>query len=132
MTELPYMSIATDSFIVDTGHMSAEQFGAYVRICVALWRHGGELNGDDAQLARIAGVSMARWKKIAPTVTAGMPRPNGKISDDNIVENMRKARERSAKAKEAARSRWDRPNHLKSLRSIDANAVAEHLPKNTR
>jgi uncharacterized protein YdaU (DUF1376 family) len=132
MVELPYMSIPTDSVISDTTHMSAEQFGARMRIWIALWRHGGELPDNDDQLARIAGVSRARWAKIAAAVTGGMIRQGGKIFDETILEGLRQARKRSAAGKVAAEARWRYAKDLKSLWRPDASAYAIAMPDGMR
>jgi uncharacterized protein YdaU (DUF1376 family) len=39
MAELPHLPIHTDALIADTTHMTAEVFGAYVRLLMAMWRH---------------------------------------------------------------------------------------------
>ena len=64
MAELPFMPVATDALIADTAHMSAAEFGAYMRILIAMWRNGGWLPDDEQALRRIAGVTGKHWRSI--------------------------------------------------------------------
>lgn len=70
MAELPILPINTEILLADTTHMTAEEFGAYTRILLVMWRHGGKLKNDDTDLARIAGVPLLRWRRIRATVLA--------------------------------------------------------------
>lgn len=62
MTALPYMPILWQRLIADTTHLSNEEFGAYMRILVALWAQDGSL--DPADLRRITGTPKNRWPRL--------------------------------------------------------------------
>lgn len=66
------MPLATDALLADTTHMTTEEFGAYVRILLVMWRHGAKLTYNAEELARIAGVTDARWRQIEERVLRPM------------------------------------------------------------
>ncbi len=43
MADLPILPLKTDALLADTGHLSAEEFGAYCRILFTMWRHDARL-----------------------------------------------------------------------------------------
>lgn len=53
----------------DTRHLDCEQDGAYGRLVRHYWKNG-PLPDEDAQLARIVGMGLGRWKKIRPIMAA--------------------------------------------------------------
>lgn len=65
------MPVLTDLLLMDTQHLSAEEFGAYCLIMFATWRnHGRALKDDDVAMARIARVRCNRWStKLKRTLT---------------------------------------------------------------
>ena len=63
MARFPIMPVFTDALIADTAHLTAEEFGAYALILVATWRNNGQaFPDDDKRLARVARVSLPRWR----------------------------------------------------------------------
>src|SRR5262249_1962765 len=102
------MPIATDALIADTSHMSAEQFGAYVRLLLAMWRHGGRLTARPAELARIAGVGPRHWKKIAPTVVQAMTQLDGALVQKRLLATWDVVQKVRARKRSAATTHWKR------------------------
>lgn len=97
MAELPILPLKTDALLADTTHMSAEEFGAYVRILIVMWRQKARLSDDPIELARIAGVSIHRWKKIAERVMRPMTIAGGLISQKRLTDTYLKVEELRAK-----------------------------------
>lgn len=61
----------TDALIADTYHLSAAEFGAYVRLLMVAWRRPGcNLPDDDGYLAKSAGASPRHWVTLRPVVMA--------------------------------------------------------------
>ena len=85
MAELPIMPVKTDALIADTTHMSAEEFGAYCRILIAMWRHGGRLPDDPCELAHIAGVSRRRWRTISERVRRPLTAAGGWVTQKRQI-----------------------------------------------
>ena len=69
MTRAPSMPLFTDAYLGDTMHLSMEEHGAYLKLLMIHWRllpkHPPD---DDPRLARMLGVSVARWRKIKPVI----------------------------------------------------------------
>jgi uncharacterized protein YdaU (DUF1376 family) len=106
MAELPILPLKTDALIADTTHMSAEEMGVYVRLLVAMWRHGGKLPDNPAELARIGGVSSRRWEKIKEPVTRPMLSIGGFLSQKKLTTTWLEVQELRRKRAEASLKRW--------------------------
>jgi len=110
MVELRYLPIAVDILIADTAHMSAEQFGAYVRLLLTAWLHGAKLRNDPDELARIVGVTRSRWKRLAPVVLKPMTVTPEVITQQRLTKTWFQVREnrnkRAAAGRLGARKRW--------------------------
>lgn len=87
-------------FVRDTGHLSACEVGAYLRLLCASWSTGG-LPDDDARLARLAGMTPDEWARAALMV-----RPFWTKGDDGLLRQGRleRERERTARVSEKRRS----------------------------
>lgn len=71
MAKFPFMKLWTDALIADTFHLSAAEFGAYVRLLMVAWRRPGcDLPDDASFLARSAGASPRHWVNLGPVVMA--------------------------------------------------------------
>ena len=106
MAELPIMPLATDALLADTTHLSTEEFGAYVRILLVMWRHGAKLPADDKELSRIAGITRARWGRVREKVTRPLTYENGFWTQKRLTETWKRVQEIRAKRALAGHSRW--------------------------
>lgn len=69
MAEFPALPFFTDAYLADTRHLTTEEHGAYLLLLMCAWRtRGCLLRDDDRQLARIAGMSPTRWRRIRPVM----------------------------------------------------------------
>lgn len=75
------MPIWADAFHRETQHLAADELGALLMLLLAMWsRESCDLPDDDARMARIARVSLTRWKRrIGPAVKALLLTENGTI-----------------------------------------------------
>ena len=64
-----WMPIHIGDYHRETRHLTAEQHGGYLLLGMEYWTKGS-LPDDDAQLARIAGMSKAQWRRNRPTIQA--------------------------------------------------------------
>jgi len=70
MAEFPALPLFTDAYLADTRHLTTEEHGAYLLLLMCAWRtRGCALKDDDRQLARIAGVSPTKWRRLRPALT---------------------------------------------------------------
>jgi uncharacterized protein YdaU (DUF1376 family) len=109
MAELPILPLKTDALLADTSHMSASEFGAYVRILLVMWRHGGKLPDDDEELARIAGVPPSRWRQMAQKVRRPLTSAGGVLSQKRLTDTWLRVQEKRRKRADAANTRWGNP-----------------------
>lgn len=69
MSAYPSLPLFTDAFIADTGHLSAQETGAYLMLMMVAWRSPDcRLADDDDRLARWARVDRRTWLRIKPTI----------------------------------------------------------------
>jgi uncharacterized protein YdaU (DUF1376 family) len=66
---LPRMPLHIGDYLKDTTHLNATLHGAYLLLIMHYWAKGG-LPNDDAQLATIARLSLAQWRKVRPVIQA--------------------------------------------------------------
>jgi uncharacterized protein YdaU (DUF1376 family) len=64
-----WMPIYWGDYLRDTRHFNTEQHGAYLLLIAHYWQNGS-LPTDEGQLAIIAGLTVARWRKLSPPVAA--------------------------------------------------------------
>jgi len=113
MAELPVLPLKTDALIADTTHMTAEEMGVYVRLLVAMWRHGARLPDDPRELARIGGVSLRRWNKISERVTRPMTTAGGIISQKRLTSTWLEVQRLREVKSMAAVKRWGNSHAIK-------------------
>ena len=69
MALYPALPLFTDAYLADTRHLTTEEHGAYLLLLMCAWRSDGcELEDDDKTLARIAGLSPTRWRRLKPVM----------------------------------------------------------------
>ncbi len=110
MAELPVMPLKTDALIADTTHMSAEEFGVYVRLLIAMWRHGARLPDDPKELALIGGVTLRRWFQIRERVMRPMTATGGSISQKRLTSTWLEVQKLREARATAALKRWRKPH----------------------
>ena len=70
-TERHWLRVRTKAYIAGTLYLSAEEHGVYLLLLMWSSRSPhGELPDDDQALARVARVSVRKWRKIKPTIFA--------------------------------------------------------------
>jgi uncharacterized protein YdaU (DUF1376 family) len=110
MAELPVMPLKTDALIADTTHMSAEEMGVYVRLLIAMWRHGAQLPDKPMELARIGGVTLHRWNQISERVMRPMTASGGIVTQKRLSSTWLDVQNMRAKKVAAALKRWEKSN----------------------
>jgi uncharacterized protein YdaU (DUF1376 family) len=102
-------------YLSDTPHLTLEQHGAYLLLLMAMWRAGGSLPNDDKKLARIVGLTVGKWKRVASEVMPFFTVNDAKITQKRLQKEYEKALEFSAKQSANASS--------KSLKNKEADGA---------
>lgn len=111
MSARHWMPLYVADYRAKTAHLSTLQHGIYLLLIMHYWTTGG-LPDDDAQLARIACVTAAEWRKNKTTIESFF-KPGWKHG--RVEEELAKAAEISGKRRAAAEQMH---------RNKDANASA--------
>lgn len=106
MSSLPWMPVFPGDELAETAHLSAEEYGAYQLLKMALWQHK-TLPQDEARLARIARLDAAGWAAVRPMLLPlfGDGWRHEKLEQQRLTAEQERAK-KSAAAKKAAESRW--------------------------
>jgi uncharacterized protein YdaU (DUF1376 family) len=128
MSERPFMQLYVSDFVGDTLQLSTEQIGAYMLILMAMWNAGGRLPDDDAKLARVARLSLKRWRTISGDLLTFFERESGEIGHKRLTRELHKAQGKS-EARAAAGARGGAATALKTKAHPPANAGA--LPRHS-
>ena len=122
------MQLYVSDFVGDTLQLSTEQIGAYMLILMAMWNAGGRLPDDDAKLARVARLSLKRWRAISGDLLTFFERESGEIGHKRLTRELHKAQGKS-EARAAAGARGGAATALKTKAHPPANAGA--LPRHS-
>ncbi|HEY4202615.1 MAG TPA: DUF1376 domain-containing protein [Devosiaceae bacterium] len=119
----PYLPFYVGDYLRDTGFLTLEQHGAYLMLLMRLWAAGGSLPGDEDKLARLAGVSLRKWRPLWAELHDFFEHRDGAITHKRISAELVKAGQLRAK-RAAAGARGAAANILKNHASPPANAEA--------
>lgn len=122
MSAAPFMQLYVADYIGDTLHLTTEQHGAYLLLLMAMWRAGGKLPNEEHKLARIVGLSPARWRRVSSEVLAFFDAGDGQITQKRLAVEIEKAREKSAKRADAG-AKGGAAKSLKDKETALANAT---------
>jgi uncharacterized protein YdaU (DUF1376 family) len=105
---LPFMPLFVGDWRRDTAHLSTEQMGAYFLLVCQYWAKGC-LPNDDAQLARIVGMTPAKWRKARSILQAFFRDGwHHKRIDAELTKATAKAAANQERARRAANERWSK------------------------
>lgn len=121
------MNLYVADYLGDTRHLTTEQHGAYLLLLMTMWRSGGVLSDDPSKLARIAGLTVARWKRIADDVMAFFTPCEGGLTQARLAAELTIADEKSEKNAQAGRM-GGRAKALKDKKAHLANAMRPPCP----
>lgn len=130
MSERPFMQLYVSDFVGDTLHLSSEQVGVYLLLLMAMWNADGSLPDDDAKLARVARLSVKRWRAMRPELVEFFTVADGVIRHGRLSRELQKS-ERQSQSRAAAGARGGTATALKNNKSHAASAAAgpQHLPE---
>ncbi|RZJ47442.1 MAG: DUF1376 domain-containing protein [Brevundimonas sp.] len=118
----PYMQLYVADYLGDTRHLTTEQHGAYMLLLMTMWRSGGVIPNDDAKLARITGLTVARWKRISADVLAFFDVCEGGLTQARLAAELAIHEEKSEKRSQAGKA-GGRAKALKDKKAGLANTM---------
>lgn len=103
----PAIPLFGDAYLADTRHLSLEEHGAYLQLMMIAWRiEGCCLPDDDARLARMLGVTAAKWRKLKPVIMAFWTLEDGSWKQARLSKERKFVEEKRVKNKASADARW--------------------------
>lgn len=115
-----WMPLDWGDYLRDTRHLTTEQHGAYMLLIAHYWTTGS-LPDEERQLAHIAGLATARWRRhrdVLRRLFRHAPEAPRNWWHKRVEEEMAEAATKHGQAKQAAEERWRRK------READATAHA--------
>ncbi len=104
----PAIPFFGDAYLADTRHLSLEEHGAYLQLLMIAWRSDGcRLPNDDDRIARMLGITGARWRKLKPTVMAFWQLQQGHWYQGRLIKERQFVDEKRAKNSASANARWE-------------------------
>jgi len=124
------MQLYVADYLGDTRHLTTEQHGAYLLLLMAMWRADGVLPDDPAKLARITGLTAAKWRRISDDVLAFFTPCEGGITQQRLAAELAIANEKSQKRSQSGKA-GARAKALKTnkLASANASRLLKHSPE---
>lgn len=123
-----WMPLYLADYKADTARLFTEQHGAYLLILMDYWRNGPPPD-DDAVLAQITGLPLARWRKHRPVIERLFQVSGGVWKHKRVEKELNKAREVQAalheRAIKGADARWGKDS------SDDASSNASGIPSDS-
>ena len=92
--------------------MTAAERGFYIDLLAYTWRDHG-LPDDDAELARLLGITRRAWAAAAARIRPHFISINGRLTNTRQEEERHKLTERSQRAAASANRRWNKSTHNK-------------------
>lgn len=120
------MPIYWGDFLRDTLHLNAEQVGAYLLLIASYWCRGAPLPDDDKQLARVARVSIFKWKGMSEILRPFFLISNGAWIHERLESELLRSSDRSAKASASAKQRA-RVSQSQSQRTLLVGNIEPHI-----
>lgn len=126
----PWMPLYIADYRADTSHLDAAEHGAYLLLIMHYWTTGG-LPGDDRQLARIACMTAAEWRRARPTIAAFFdPGWRHKRIDRELARVDETSSKYAERAKKAASKRWSKQDDKHARSMLGAPEPQPHPEKN--
>lgn len=124
MAKLPSMPLFCDAYLGDTMPLSLEEHGAYLKILIVTWNNNGQpLPDDDVRMARILGISLARWRdKIKPAISPFFDMTGGTFVQSRLEKEWAYCK----KISQNARDKAVKSHEAKYLKKNDTCVATAH------
>ncbi|MTH33049.1 DUF1376 domain-containing protein [Paracoccus limosus] len=116
MSEQPFMQLYVADYLADTLDLSTVEHGAYLLILMTMWRHDARLPNDMAKLARIARMSVTKFKPVWAEISRFFEVDGDAITNRRLSKEHEKARKKSEVRATAGKA----GGHAKALKDKEA------------
>jgi len=107
-----HIPVFPDAYLRDTTHLTTEEHGAYFLLLLAAWGNENcDLPFDEKRLAKLAKMSLAKWRKVSSNVLEFWTIERGRISQKRLQKEWDYVQEKSKKARKAVSQRRDRSGY---------------------
>lgn len=107
-----HIPLFPDAYLRDNYRMTLEQHGLFLLLMMEAWNSDDcTLPDSEDELAKIAGITTAKFRKIGGEVLIKWTRENGRIYQKRLVKEWEYVREKSAKARLSVGMRKDRTGY---------------------
>jgi uncharacterized protein YdaU (DUF1376 family) len=100
MSKAPAMPMYWDAYIADTTHLSTEEHGAYLLLLAAMWRRDGSVPDNDKDIARIVGLTVAKWRRVRERLSENLVFDGHTITQKNLQKIWKNTQEKIEKNKQ--------------------------------
>ena len=126
-----HVAFYPSDWLAGTRGMSDAETGVYITLIAKMYEMAGPIERDDNRLSRLCGCKSKSsfLKSLKYLISEGkiIETENG-LFNERVEKEIKNTTEKSAKAKAAAQSRWDKkPN--KNNGGNNANASPKHMPE---
>lgn len=125
MAELPRLPLDCAKLLADTSHLSEGEMGVYCRLLFTMWLHGAKLRDDDQELARIAGVTWGRWRKISERILRFFTFAGDQMSQKRLTATWLDVQALRRKHQDGANKRWR--GHQNAPNGAEHRAQHKHI-----
>ena len=102
----PYMPLFVGDYLKDTGELTNEEHGVYLKLLMFMWAQGGFLRNDPRILCRLTGVSYRRWAPIWSNLERFFYVEGDTLRHTKVEKTLQKAREISELRARAAAKKY--------------------------
>ena len=127
MSQAPSMPMFWDAYLADTTHLATEEHGAYLLLLAAMWRRNGWVPDDDRDVARILGLTVAKWKRTKERLRSFLIFENGQISQKNLLKIWKNTQEKIEKNRKNG-AKGGRPKSFENNDIAKANGSVSDNP----
>lgn len=113
------MPLFVGDYLRDTGELTNEEHGVYLKLLMFMWSQGGFLKNDPRVLSRLTGVSYRRWPPIWANLNRYFYVEGDTLRHTKVEKTLRKALEISELRKRAAEKK-----HAKKAKENNKTAPA--------